>query len=206
MTVIYIVRHALTDAHEKRTVLSWTPGIVLNLTGRKQAFSVAEAIKDIELDGIISSPIERAYETASIIAESKGMSVIREGKFSEWNMGIWTGKHFDEVREQYPKEFVVWRTKPHILEVESGETLTKVAERMYSGLLHWATKYEGKKILIVSHKDPIRALLTKILKTSVENIKLFEIEMASISRITYRNNTFVVELINLIPWKPIHTW
>ncbi len=119
MTVIYIVRHALTDAHQKRTVLSWTPGIVLNLEGRKQAFRVAEAIKDVELDEIISSPIERAYETASIIAQSKGMNVVKDGRFSEWNMGIWTGRHFDEVgiSQQYiKKQFhnFISMTQPHV--------------------------------------------------------------------------------------------
>ncbi len=206
MTVIYIVRHALTDAHQKRTVLSWTPGIVLNLEGRKQAFRVAEAIKDVELDEIISSPIERAYETASIIAQSKGMNVVKDGRFSEWNMGIWTGRHFDEVKREYPEEFSIWRKKPHTLEVKGGETLDRVAERMYNGLLNWANKCPEKTILIVSHKDPIRALLTKILKTDVEHIRSFEIEMASLSRITYRDNTFAIDLLNLIPWKPIHTW
>ncbi len=206
MTVIYIVRHALTDAHGKRTVLSWTPGIVLNLEGRKQAFRVADTLKDIEFDRIVSSPIERAYETASIIAQSRGMSVIRDGRFSEWNMGIWTGKHFDEIKNEYPEKFNTWRNNPHNLEVEGGETLNRVAERMYSGFVHWADKCENKTILIVSHKDPIRAFLTKILKTGVENIKLLEIEMASISRITYRENVFTVELLNLIPWKPLHSW
>ncbi len=202
-TIIYIVRHAITDAHYKHTILSWTPGIVLNTEGRKQAFRVAESFKDVEFEAIISSPIARAFETATIVAQSKGMEVVRDGRFSEWNMGIWTGKNFNDIKTEYPDKFKIWRQTPHLLHVEMGETLQKVANRMYDGLTHWAERYRGKTILIASHKDPIRALFSQILNNGVEHMKTFDVEMASISRLKYKDNKFVLDLLNLVPWKPL---
>lgn len=211
---IYLARHALTDAHAKRTVLSWTPGIELNREGKEQARALASALKEVTFSHIVSSPIQRAYETAMIVAREKNMKVEIDPSFSEWYMGVWTGLNFDSVRDTYPDAFKVWRTKPHELEVPGGEKLAEVADRMYRGLQRWANSRSlaqsesenGDSILIVSHKDPLRALLTRLVNTEVKNMKKFDLDMASVSRILHKpkaTEPFVIELLNFVPWDSI---
>ena len=211
---IYLARHALTDAHAKRTVLSWTPGIGLNNEGKEQARALASALKHVTFTHIISSPIQRAYETALVVAETKNMDVEIDPSFSEWYMGVWTGLNFDSVRDTYPDAFKVWRSEPHRLEVPGGERLSDVADRMFRGLQRWAGSRSfpqsegenGNSLLIVSHKDPIRALLTRIVNTELKNMKKFDLGLASVTKISHEpgaEEPFVIELLNFVPWDSI---
>ncbi|NOY08590.1 MAG: histidine phosphatase family protein [Spirochaetes bacterium] len=202
MGTIYIARHALTDGHAKEIVLSWTPGIILNEKGRQQAKELAQALTPVNFTAVISSPIARAYETAGIVAESKGLPVIKDEAFCEWYMGNWSGRKISRIKDEFKEDFEIWRTAPENLKVQNAETLKSISERMIKGLQYWAEKYIGDTILIVSHKDPIRAMLTQVLGTPVGHIKRIDIEMASITRIKFNNSHFVLDMMNYIPWKP----
>ncbi|RKX84230.1 MAG: hypothetical protein DRP57_06340 [Spirochaetes bacterium] len=202
MGTIYVARHALTDGHGKKIVLSWTPGIYLNKEGREQTNKLSETLTPVNFTKIISSPIERAFETASIVAKSKGLNVVTDDHFAEWYMGIWTGRTFTEIKNDFPEDFKTWRTTPEKLRVEHAETLEAVSERTLEGLKTVAGKYREDTVLIVSHKDPIRAMLTKLLGTPVGFIKRLDIEMASVSRIRFNNGHFILDMLNYIPWKP----
>lgn len=202
MGTIYIARHALTNGHYKKIVLSWTPGICLNEEGKQQAFKLAETLIPVTFSKIISSPIERAFETASIVAESKGLKVIKDEHFAEWYMGDWTGRTFTDIKNDFPEDYKIWRTTPEKLMVEHAETLQGVSERTIEGLKILADKYRDDTILVVSHKDPIRAMLTQLLGIPVSGIKRIDVEMASITRIRFNNEHFVLDMLNYIPWKP----
>lgn len=202
MGTIYIARHALTDGHWKKIVLSWTPGISLNEEGRKQTYKLADFLNPVKFSKIISSPIERAFETASIIAETKGLNVITDEHFAEWYMGIWTGRTFTEIKNEFPEDFKTWRTNPEKLYIEHAETLQAVSERTIKGLKILTEKYREDTILIVSHKDPIRAMLTQLLGIPVKGIKRIDVEMASITRIKFNNGKLILDMLNYIPWRP----
>jgi len=202
MGTIYVARHALTDGHCKKTVLSWTPGICLNEEGKQQAFKLAETLIPVTFSKIISSPIERAFETASIVAESKGLKVIKDEHFAEWYMGAWTGRTFTDIKNDFPEDYKIWRTTPEKLMVEHAETLQGVSERTIEGLKILADKYRDDTILVVSHKDPIRAMLAQLLGIPVSGIKRIDVEMASITRIRFNNEHFILDMLNYIPWKP----
>jgi probable phosphomutase (TIGR03848 family) len=67
MTVVLIVRHGLT-ASTGKALTGWLPGVALDDRGRTQAAAVAARLAQVPLAAIVSSPLERCAETASIIA------------------------------------------------------------------------------------------------------------------------------------------
>ncbi len=67
MTVVLIVRHGLT-ASTGKALTGWLPGIALDDRGRTQAAAVAARLAQVPLAAIVSSPLQRCAETASIIA------------------------------------------------------------------------------------------------------------------------------------------
>jgi broad specificity phosphatase PhoE len=71
MTVVLIVRHGLT-ASTGKALTGWLPGIALDDRGRTQAAAVAARLAQVPLAAIISSPLERCAQTASIIAAGHG--------------------------------------------------------------------------------------------------------------------------------------
>ena len=79
MTTILLIRHGENDSLGK-----YLPGhlafIHLNEAGKSQAFLVADSLKDIPITSIISSPLERAVETADPLAKMLGLTIdIRTG-------------------------------------------------------------------------------------------------------------------------------
>jgi probable phosphomutase (TIGR03848 family) len=67
MTVVLIVRHGLTSSTGK-ALTGWLPGISLDDRGRAQAAAIAARLAQVPLAAIVSSPLDRCVQTASIIA------------------------------------------------------------------------------------------------------------------------------------------
>ena len=67
MTELYLVRHGETDWNRQRRIQGLTD-IPLNETGRRQARDTGMLLRRRRWDGVFSSPLSRAVETASIIA------------------------------------------------------------------------------------------------------------------------------------------
>jgi hypothetical protein len=91
MTTFLLIRHALCDP-VGRSIAGRQPGIHLNNPGRGQARRLAEWLGPITLDAIYSSPLERALETASPIAQAKGLQVHPAEAWNEIDFGEWTGR------------------------------------------------------------------------------------------------------------------
>src|SRR5687767_15126552 len=91
MTTFLLVRHALCDP-VGCLIAGRQPGVHLNDAGRLQAHRLAERLQPIALEGIYSSPLDRAVETADPIARAKGLPVqVAEG-WNEIDFGEWTGR------------------------------------------------------------------------------------------------------------------
>lgn len=67
MKTIYFVRHGETDNNTKK--IFQTPDSQLSGRGREQARYIAERVAKLPIETIVSSPMDRAWETASIIGE-----------------------------------------------------------------------------------------------------------------------------------------
>ncbi len=79
MTVVLIVRHGLTSSTGK-ALTGWLPGISLDDRGRAQAVAVAARLAQVPLAAIVSSPLDRCVQTASIIAAGHGSPAAATGR------------------------------------------------------------------------------------------------------------------------------
>ncbi len=197
ITTIYLARHAVTDWHGKQRILGRMAGIGLNGEGRMQAERLAQKLKDVPLDLIVTSSVDRAWQTAEIVNQYHSVPLVADEHFIEWGMGPWEGLYLDEVKARYPDAWKAWRfeTREHIL--EGLETLYEVADRTYAGLVNLVERHPGKIILIMSHKDPLRAMLCRVLDIPIDSIRRFEIDMASLSKLTHDARGFRLQFLNL---------
>lgn len=136
--MIYIVRHGQTDYNVEGRYGGRidTP---LNEEGRKQAYIIKESLKDIKFNLVYSSPLVRAYETASIITDSK---IIQDDRLIERDNGDLEGKLKSEIKEII--DFNDPNTKYNI------ENIIDFRNRIYD-FFNEITKYKDKNILIVTH-------------------------------------------------------
>ena len=161
-TRVLLVRHGATTSTEEDR-FSGSADIPLSNVGREQARRLAERLRREELAGVYSSDLDRAVETAKILAEPHGLPVEQRGEFREISHGRWEGMTREEVLDRYPKESAAWDDDPFSYAPEGGETGLAVTARALPALLELVTSHPGERILVVSHKATIRLVLSSLL-------------------------------------------
>jgi probable phosphoglycerate mutase len=151
MTLLYLVRHGETDWNLQRRIQGSTD-IPLNDTGRQQAIRTADILARRRWDGIVSSPLSRAYETASIIAQRLGLDEPHKlGDIVERAYGEAEGLT-DQQLSHYPRDSVV----------PGRESRDAVAGRVIPALLRLAEENPDKRFIVATHGGVIRAVLNAV--------------------------------------------
>lgn len=149
MTELYLVRHGETDWNAARRIQGRTD-IPLNDAGRAQARQAAELLARRRWDAVYSSPLSRAHETASIIAERLGIDEVTDvAELVERDYGDAEGMSFEQIEALYPEG----------VRVPGQETRAEVAARVVAALLALAERHPGERLLVVSHGGAIRSVL-----------------------------------------------
>ena len=152
MTLIYFVRHGETEWNLNRRIQGRTD-IPLNETGRDQARETGRLLSSRRWDLIVSSPLSRAFETASIIAEELGMprpEVLRD--VEERNYGDAEGLTYEQIERQFPDD----------APVPGRESRDEVTARVIPAIVDLAERHPGQSILVVTHGGVIRSVLMKV--------------------------------------------
>ncbi|MGN6272891.1 MAG: histidine phosphatase family protein [Protaetiibacter sp.] len=149
MTELYLVRHGETDWNAARRIQGRTD-IPLNEVGRVQARQAAELLARRRWDGVYTSPLGRAHETASIIAARLGFDGVTDvDALVERDYGEAEGMGFDEIEALYTEG----------VRAPGQETREQVAARVVPALLELAERHPGERLVIVSHGGAIRSVL-----------------------------------------------
>lgn len=149
-------RHAESEINVKR-VLNTLPENkdVAPLTdlGKTQAASLAQKLRDVQVDAIYSSQFLRAKQTADVVAAEKNITVIEDERLNEFKIGTsFEGKSYDAYHAAFPtsnRSLRFHQASP------DGETWLDVRQRMMSFVRDLDQQHEGKTFVIVSHADPV---------------------------------------------------
>jgi uncharacterized phosphatase len=154
MATLVLVRHGETDWNRERRFQGHadTP---LNETGRAQARELAALLEGEDLTAIYTSPLQRAAETARIVAEQLGLPARELEALREIDVGDWQGMTIDEVRAQFPERLDdAWHSG-----WPNGETHEGLSARVVPALIDLGRRHVGQRVLGVTHAGPIRAAL-----------------------------------------------
>ena len=152
------VRHGETDNNKNRIIQGGNLNSPLNDTGRKQAADQAKKLKKESFDVIVASPLKRAMETATIIAEELGLEIDSLDLLMERYAGEWSGKPVDEILERHPLLDSTFNAVFHYETPEGGESLTAFMRRMQQAYEHLLKQYAGKRVLVVCHRGVIQGM------------------------------------------------
>ena len=195
-TVAYLVRHGLHDwlRPGANRLAGRLPGIPLNAEGRRESEGVAAMLAENPLAWVVSSPLERTVETAEIIARSHSLSVERDDRFIESGLGPWEGMSVDDVMARYPGQWRAWREDPSRVQLAGVEPVEHVADRMDEACRGWLAR--GGQGVIVSHQDPLAALLCRLIGMPLRSMRVWGIRTASVSIVRRTSHGVVVEAVN----------
>jgi broad specificity phosphatase PhoE len=168
--------------------------VPLNATGRAQAQALARRLQAAPPDRIRTSPIARARETAEIVADSVGCPAEPDARLTETGLGPWEGMAAAEVRRRYPEAWVTWRTAPTRMTLEGFEPVATLAERMLACACE-ALAQAGTTVL-VSHQDPLLALVCRLLDLPLEAMRRLDIAPASLTVFEVARGRPVLVMLN----------
>ncbi|MDO5547798.1 MAG: histidine phosphatase family protein [Eubacteriales bacterium] len=158
-TTVYLVRHAEAEGNIGRRCHGIYNSL-LTRRGRRQAKTVGDRFRTIPLDGVYSSDLARARDTARAIAQPHGLEVIQRPLLREIDMGDWEDRPWAELAMFEKEPYDIWCNEPWNSQTPGGETIMQAGQRVFDEIRRIAEENDGKYIAIVSHGTVIRGVLT----------------------------------------------
>ncbi|MDI6853036.1 MAG: histidine phosphatase family protein [Deltaproteobacteria bacterium] len=194
MTILLLIRHGATDA--LGTYLAGRqPGLHLNAEGQQQALRLAERLAHLDISAVLSSPLERALETAAPIAARHLKEILVCEELNEIDFGDWTGRPFSEL-SQLPlwQAFNVFRSSTRI---PGGELMVSVQQRAVGCLQAFSNNAAGGILALVSHADVIKAALCHYAGMPLDLLLRLRIDPGSVSGISVADRGAEILFLNL---------
>jgi len=182
MTSLYLIRHGQTDWNVQGR-LQGSTNTQLNDTGREQAQRAALSLSDVIRDDVVvvSSPLDRARDTAKIVAAQWGTEIHTDDRLIERDYGPWEGLSADERDQFDPLQHKEWSAGREP-EYEGYENHASVGARMVEAVLEWA-KRAPNDLLIVTHGSSSRMAILYLLELEVAGRRVGSLENAAWSRL-----------------------
>jgi broad specificity phosphatase PhoE len=181
---LVLVRHGQTTFNVEGRLPGQLPAVPLTDEGRRQALQAAVALAASPVSAVISSPLERAYDTACIIARGWGLEVQRDERLKDTDVGEWAGLKLDELSKAAPdwKRFV----QDEAFAPPGGESLASVMARAVAAIEDIRhDERTGELVVVVAHADIIKFIIGYYQGASVTAAARMHVANASISALRF---------------------
>ncbi len=130
--------------------------------GKKQALAWGRRLLKTPWNRIIVSDLGRARQTADLVNQSLGTTIMVDQRLREQDWGHWVGRTLEQIKTEWPEELdrqvrAGWHFCP-----PEGENRIQLWERTRQALSDAAGRYPGQTILVVTHEGVIKALLYRL--------------------------------------------
>jgi probable phosphoglycerate mutase len=193
-TSVLLVRHGQTTTTGS-VLPGRTKGLHLAPAGREQADRAAERIALVgEVAAVYASPLERTRETAAPIAKRLGLKVSVTRGLVEADFGDWTGRKLSELMKL--PEWRQVQSAPSGFRFPGGESFAEMQARILGTVDSLVARHPGQRIVVVSHADPIKALVAQASGIHLDLFQRIVISPCSITPLLLGGDRPVVLAVN----------
>jgi broad specificity phosphatase PhoE len=151
-TVVHLLRHG--EVENPRGILyGRLPGYHLSADGGAMAELAAKALAERDVTLVVSSPLERARETAEPVAAAHGVEVRIDDRLIE-AANVFEGRTFG-VGDGSLRRPEVWRYLWNPVRPSWGESYAELATRTMAAITDARAAAHGHEAVLVSHQLPI---------------------------------------------------
>ena len=186
MGQIIFLRHGQAKNNTDRILAGRTEGVPLTDVGEQQAQHTAELLEHMNVSAIYSSPIQRAKHTAEIVGKHNSLDVSIDELLIELDMGKFTCIAYNEIFNDHGNVFMKFYQCDLEIAHNGVETFDEVKKRVLGIVDHVLEKHPDENVVLVTHMDPIKAMLSTVVDLSPTN--LFELIIANASLNLFREN------------------
>ena len=182
-SLVFLVRHGVTAWHDEGKVLGQRD-LPLSERGLAQARASAQALANVAIADVLTSPLQRSIQTAEIISERVSIDVARDPRLTDFRVGKWSGMSHQEISSS--AEYLRFIDNPLSERIPGGESLTEIRDRAVSAVeqtLHDSPR--GDAVVIVTHAGIIRVILSHYLGSNPANYHRIRVSPGSISVLSF---------------------
>lgn len=197
-TLLYLLRHAATEANMARPprLQGRRHNPPLAPLGIRQAEVTRDFLAVRPIDHCYASPMRRAVETATIIAEPHGIRPKLLEELTECDVGDWEGLDWQTIRTRDAEYYRQFMENPAVHGYPGGESFTDVFQRASTILEELLQLHAGQAILVVAHHVVGRTYLAGLLGLPPERARLVTLDNCGISIVVREGESTVVTTLN----------
>lgn len=159
-TRICFIRHGETDWNVTKRIQGQTD-VPLNETGHSQALAMAFNAAHYDFSAIYSSDLQRALDTAKMVAERCGLEVNTLSQLRERHFGIFQGLTAAEGLQLNPTAHACYLARDVNYDFETGESMLGFAERVKEAVDCLTQLHPRQTIAVVSHAGVLEIVYRK---------------------------------------------
>ena len=194
--MIIFLRHAQAENNTKKILAGRTPGINLTDDGKKQAEQAGKMLESLNVSAIYSSPIDRAIQTAEVASKHCNIEYKTDDRLIELDMGQFTLMPYQEIFSKHGNVFLKFYSGSEEVSENGVETFAQVKKRVDEMVDFVITKHKNENVVLITHMDPIKAMIGKVLKLNPEVLFELIIANASLSIIKNHDQNLYLTAIN----------
>ena len=202
--MIIFLRHGQAENNTKKILAGRSPGVNLTTTGIQQAEETGKMLESLNISKIYSSPIDRALQTAEIVGKHCDLDITSDQRLIELDMGKFTKMPYDEIFAKHGNVFLKFYEGSDEVSENGVETFAAVQKRIFDMVDFVVNNHKNENVVLVTHMDPIKAMIGNVLSLKPEI--LFELIIANASLNIFKNHDqkFYVTGINVMPSARFH--
>jgi broad specificity phosphatase PhoE len=185
---IHLVRHGEVE-NPRGVIYGRLPGYHLSEKGKAQAHAAAARLADADVGGIHASPLERAQETAEIIAAHHDVEVVTDERLTESDT-TFEGAARSLLR--FLRSPGHWWGFRNPMRPSWGESFVDIGTRMVGAIQEAVASADGREVVVVSHQTPVRVARLALARRRVPPwLPLTRCATGSVTTLVFRDGALV---------------
>lgn len=162
-TLMYLIRHGSTEFNEAGVLQGRGVDPPLSALGRRQVEQTATALADLPLDAVYTSPLQRAQESAQLVAAPHALALTTIEQLVEVDVGRWEGLNWSQIRDRDGAAYQQFMELEGRCGYPEGESYREVSQRVRAAFGDLLDRHAGGHFAVVAHSVVNRTYVAHLL-------------------------------------------
>lgn len=192
---LWLVRHGETEANVAGLYSGHAP-TPLTERGIAQAQTLGTLLRNVPVDNVLCSELERARHTTQLILGDREVPVRNMPELNEMFFGDWEMRHHRDLAREDAENYAVWCNDWQNAKPTNGEGFQAFSQRVERFIAQLADYKTCQNLLVVSHQGVLSVLIARLLSMPAAAMWHFRVEQGCWSAIDFCDNFAVLKVLN----------
>jgi alpha-ribazole phosphatase len=192
---LWLVRHGETEANVAGLYSGHAP-TPLTERGIAQAQTLGTLLRNVPVDNVLCSELERARHTTQLILAEREVPVRNMPELNEMFFGDWEMRHHRDLAREDAENYAVWCNDWQNATPTNGEGFQAFSRRVERFIAQLADYKACQNLLVVSHQGVLSVLIARLLSMPAAAMWHFRVEQGSWSAIDFCDDFAVLKVLN----------